>query len=113
MLATLKEDLLEELVGEIYDESDAGPREIDSISGNEILTEGATELRVVEDFFAMELPGKPTDTVSLWILNHTEYIPGEGEAFTIDNLEVTIIKASGRSIDQVNIRHPAGAPTSE
>jgi len=111
-IATL-EDLLEELVGEIYDESDAEPLEVDSISGNEMTTEGATELRVVEDFFDLELPGKPTDTVSLWILNHTEYIPGENETFTIDNLEVNIVKASDRSIDQVNIHRPAGTPASE
>lgn len=108
-IATL-EDLLEELVGEIYDESDVEPLEIDSISGSEIIAEGSTELRVVEAFFDMELPGKPTDTVSLWILSHTEYIPREGETFTIDNLEVRIVKASDRSIDQVNIRHPAGVP---
>jgi CBS domain containing-hemolysin-like protein len=113
-IATL-EDLLEELVGEIYDESDVEPHEIDSISGNEMITEGATELRVVEDFFDLELPGKPTDTVSLWILNHTEYIPGENETFTIDNLGVNIVKASDRSIDQVNIHRPAdaGTPASE
>ena len=108
-IATL-EDLLEELVGEIYDESDVEPLEIDSISGSEIIAEGSTELRVVEAFFDMELPGKPTDTVSLWILSHTEYIPREDETFTIDNLEVRIVKASDRSIDQVNIRHPAGVP---
>mgnify|MGYP001814332190 CR=1 FL=1 len=104
------EDLLEELVGEIYDESDDEPLEVDSISGNEILTEGATELRVVEEFFGLELPGKPTDTVSLWILSYTEYIPREGEIFTIDNLEVRIVAASDRSIDQVNIRRPAAVP---
>ena len=107
------EDLLEELVGEIYDESDDEPLEVDSISGNEILTEGATELRVVEEFFGLELPGKPTDTVSLWILSYTEYIPREGEIFTIDNLEVRIVAASDRSIDQVNIRRPAAASTCE
>jgi len=111
-IATL-EDLLEELVGEIYDESDIRPREVDTVSGNEIVVAGSTELRVVEEFFGLELPGKPTDTVSLWILNHTEYIPRENEAFTIDSLEVNIVKASDRSIDQVNIRHPAGAPASE
>ncbi|RLA01501.1 MAG: hypothetical protein DRQ45_05890, partial [Gammaproteobacteria bacterium] len=107
------EDLLEELVGEIYDESDSAPLDVDSLSGNEIIMEGSTELRVVEEFFALELPGKPTDSVSLWILNHTEYIPREGETFTIDNLEVRIIKATERSIDQVNLRHPAGVPVSE
>jgi len=111
-IATL-EDLLEELVGEIYDESDVEPLEIDSISGSEIVAEGSTELRVVETFFDLDLPGKPTDTVSLWILSYTEYIPREGETFTINNLEVRIVKASDRSIDQVNIRHPADAPTCE
>jgi CBS domain containing-hemolysin-like protein len=67
----------------------------------------------VEKFFDLELPGKPTDTVSLWILSHTEYIPRENETFTIDNLEVRIVKASERHIEQVNIRLPDGAPAGE
>jgi CBS domain containing-hemolysin-like protein len=111
-VATL-EDLLEELVGEIYDESDAGPRELDSISGDEIIVDGSSELRVVEEFFDLDLPGKPTDTVSLWILSHTEYIPRENETFTIDALEVTITKASDRSIDQAKIHLPADSSASE
>ena len=107
------EDLLEELVGEIYDESDVGPLEVDSISGTEIIVEGSTELRVVERFFDVDLPGKPTDTVSLWILGYTEYIPRENEKFTIDNLGVKIVRASERSIDKVRIQHPSHASTSD
>ena len=105
------EDLLEELVGEIYDESDAMPLEVDSVSGHEIIVQGSTELRDVEDFFDIELPGKPTDTVSLWILTHTEYIPDEDETFTINKLEVRILKASERNIEQVNISQPASVET--
>jgi CBS domain containing-hemolysin-like protein len=106
------EDLLEELVGEIYDERDTAPVDVASVAGNEISVQGATELRVVERFFDLELPGKPTDTVSFWILSHTEYIPIENETFTIDSLEVTIAEASDRSIDLVTIRRPAAAPAS-
>ena len=106
------EDLLEELVGEIYDESDVAPIDVDSVAGNEISVQGSTELRVVETFFDLDLPGKPTDTVSLWVLSHTEYIPRENETFTIDSLEVTIVEASDRSIDLVNIRLPAAVPAS-
>ena len=106
------EDLLEELVGEIYDESDVAPIDVDSVAGNEISVQGSTELRVVETFFDLDLPGKPTDTVSLWILSHTEYIPRENETFTIDSLEVTIVEASDRSIDLVNIRLPAAVSAS-
>ena len=108
-IATL-EDLLEELVGEIYDESDVAPHVLNSVSGSEIIVEGAAELRVVEEFFHLDLPGKPTDTVSLWILSHTEYIPGEDETFRIDNLDVRILKATERSIGQVSIRLPVDSP---
>ncbi len=98
------EDLLEELVGEIYDESDIRPDVMTGADENELVVEGAAELRVVEDYFSLELPGKPTDTVSLWILNHTENIPQVEEVFVIDGLEVRISKASPRSVDQVSIR---------
>ena len=101
------EDLLEELVGEIYDESDIAPAAVDSVSSDEISVQGSVEMRVVAKHFGLVLLGKPTDTVSLWILNHTESIPHDNEIFTIDNLEVRIVKASDRSIDQVNIRYPA------
>jgi len=98
------EDLLEELVGEIYDESDLASPLTTGVSENELLAQGATELRVVEDYFGIELPGKPTDRVNLWILTHTENIPAPGEVFVIDGLEVTIRTATPRRIEQVRIR---------
>jgi len=104
------EDLLEELVGEIYDESDVAPSMATPVSENELAVDGTAELRVVEEFFGLDLPGKPTDTVSLWILTHTENIPQENDVFTIDNLEVRIVKASPRCIDEVILRRPTAAP---
>jgi CBS domain containing-hemolysin-like protein len=104
------EDLLEELVGEIYDESDTAPQLAKPVSDNEIQVDGAAELRVVEEFFALDLPGKPTDTVSLWILNHTACIPRENEAFEIDGLQVKIIKATSRRIFRVTILRETGFP---
>jgi CBS domain containing-hemolysin-like protein len=101
------EDLLEELVGEIYDESDLAPSEVIQVAENELAVDGSAELRVVEEFFGLDLPGKPTDSVSLWILTHTEGIPKENTTFTIHELEVTIVKASPRCIDRVHIRRPA------
>jgi putative hemolysin len=103
------EDLLEELVGEIYDESDIAPHILKEVSGDEIIVEGSAELRVVEEYFDLELPGKPTDTVSLWVLNHTESIPQPDEKFFIDDLQVTILEASSRSINKIDIRRPTVA----
>ena len=103
------EDLMEELVGEIYDETDIAPKAVEQISENEIMIQGAAELRIIEALFEMDLPGKPTDTVSFWILSRTETIPKKGEQFIIDELEVKILQASSRSIDQVRVRRPPPA----
>ncbi|MEA3412245.1 MAG: hemolysin family protein [Pseudomonadota bacterium] len=112
-VATL-EDLLEELFGEIYDESDKAPSDPRSASSDELVVDGAAELRVVEKFFQIDLPGKPTDSVSLWILNVTEEIPGENQDLVIDGLEVKIIKASPRRIHKVRIRHrQVSSPSSD
>ena len=100
------EDLMEELVGEIYDESDVEPTEMVVISDEEISIDGDAELRVVEEFFGIDLPGKPTDTVGFWVLASVNYIPREKEVFLIDSLEVEIVKASRRRIEGVAIRRP-------
>ena len=101
--ATL-EDLMEELVGEIYDESDVTPPSLEEGAEDEIVVDGSTELRVVERYFDTEIPGKPTDTVSLWVLQKIKAIPAPGETFVIDGLEVSIDEATHRSIDRVHIR---------
>ncbi len=102
------EDLLEELVGEIYDESDLPPQEFKELSGNRIEVDGSAELRVVENYFDIELPGKPTDTVNRWILKYTERIPEVGEEFSIDSLDVVVQRASRRRIHQVVLARPEG-----
>lgn len=95
------EDLLEELVGEIYDESDELPDDYLKLSDESLLVDGTAELRVVERFFDIDLPGKPTDTVNRWLLGHTERIPAAEERFTIDGLEVRVQAATNRRIIQV------------
>jgi putative hemolysin len=99
-LVTL-EDLLEELVGEIYDETDIAPQELQVLNDKLIAVSGTTELRVIEQFFNCALPGKPTDTVSFWILDHVERIPETGETLVLDSLQVTVSKATHSRIQQV------------
>ncbi len=95
------EDLLEELVGEIYDETDVKPDEMMELSEGRVLVNGATELRVIEDYFEMDIPGKPTDTINRWLLEHTERIPVKDEQFALDGLKIRVEDASSRRIHQV------------
>jgi putative hemolysin len=104
------EDLLEELVGEIYDENDEIRDGLSKLSKNKISVDGTLELRVVEDFFEIELSGKPTDSVSLWILSHMERLPAQGEQFNLEGLSVTVARATSHRILQVIIQGPAKTP---
>ena len=105
------EDLLEELVGEIYDESDQKPVEFVELGLNKISVDGTAEVRLIEEYFDTELPGKSTDTINRWILDHTERIPITGETFALDDFEVLVKSASRRRIHEVTIERLAQAPT--
>jgi len=105
------EDLLEELVGEIYDESDQKPVEFVELGLNKISVDGTAEVRVIEEYFDTELPGKSTDTINRWILDHTERIPITGETFALDDFEVLVKSASRRRIHEVTIERLAQGPT--
>ncbi|MCU7904551.1 MAG: hemolysin family protein [Candidatus Thiodiazotropha sp. (ex Epidulcina cf. delphinae)] len=95
------EDMLEELVGEIYDESDEKPNDLMVLGEGKVLVKGTAELRVVEEYYDMDIPGKPTDTINRWLLEHTERIPVKDEQFELDGLTVRVQDASSRRIHQV------------
>jgi CBS domain containing-hemolysin-like protein len=95
------EDLIEEVVGEIYDEIDLPPEDYAPAPGGGILVGGDAELRIVEAFFDVDLPGKPTDTISRWILAHTARIPEKDERLSLDGLDIHVKDASQRRIRQV------------
>jgi CBS domain containing-hemolysin-like protein len=104
------EDILEELVGEIYDDEEASRDELGvppKPAGSELLLEGNTELRIIEAHFAQDFAGKPYDSVNLWIIRNLERIPSPGETFVIEGLEVRIERASRRRIHEVRIGRPA------
>ncbi len=99
------EDMLEELVGEIRDEMDKPERKLEEVKSSELLVDGTAELRLVEDFLRVDLSGKPTDSVNLWILNHIEHIPNTGARFDIDGVCVLVEEASKRRIKKVRVMH--------
>ena len=103
------EDLMEELVGEIYDESDLTPNEFTVHSSDRVTIEGASELRILSEHFDLSLSGKPTDSVSRWILAHAQRIPESGEEFALDGLRLTVVRATPRRIQEVLVwRNPVG-----
>ena len=96
------EDILEELVGEIWDEHDAVVQEIQKVSENEYLVTGTASIDKVYEELDID---KEFDvfTVSGWIMGILERVPKEGDHFVSDGLDVTVLKMADRRVDKVRI----------
>lgn len=102
-LVTL-EDVLESLVGEIYDEHDVVIEEIVEISQNRFKTLGSTSIDKFLEFFSLEEIEEDSDitTVSGFVAHNLEKIPDEGDSFEYENLKITITRTdSNRVVEAV------------
>ncbi|MBI2999638.1 MAG: HlyC/CorC family transporter [Deltaproteobacteria bacterium] len=100
-LVTL-EDLLEEVVGEIMDETDITEELIKRIGKNQILVHGRTEVRRINDFLKVDL-GDDANTVSGLIQDHLGRIPAVGEEVHIGHCRLVVHEADPKSIKSVAI----------
>ncbi len=96
------EDILEELVGEIWDEHDEIIREISEVDENKYIVSGKANIEKV--FETLDMDGDfEAITVGGWVMETLERIPSTGEGFTYQNLQVQVLKMMGRRIEQVEI----------
>jgi len=102
-LVTL-EDILEEIVGDIWDEHDEIVEEIKEISEKEYEVSGMANLEKLLDELDME-PDDEMDatTVNGWAMAILERIPEEGDSFEYKGLKVEVLKMDGRRIDTIRI----------
>ncbi len=96
------EDLLEEVVGEILDEGDLSEEWIRRMGKNQILVDGRTEVRRINEFLKVELD-EEQNTISGLILDELGHIPAIGEKVHTDNCILIVQDADERSIKGVQI----------
>jgi len=106
------EDILEEVVGNIYDEYDKEEHFFVKVERNRYLVNARMEIDELNDHLNLELPKDDYETVAGFLLKHMERIPRVGERFEFDNLGFIITKADKRSIKEVSITI-ADAPESK
>ncbi|HQU29164.1 MAG: HlyC/CorC family transporter [Nitrospira sp.] len=97
------EDLLEEVVGEILDEGDLSEEWIRRIGKNQILVDGRTEVRRINEFLKVELNEEDQNTISGLILEELGHIPAIGEKVETDGCQLIVQDADERSIKSVQI----------
>lgn len=84
------EDIVEELVGDIWDEHDRVVREIEKVSDSEYIVTGTANVNKVFEELDIEKDFEVT-SVSGWIMEVLERVPKEGDHFISDGLEVTVL----------------------
>ena len=105
-IATL-EDLLEELVGEIYDEHDEQVRQPPAATPTLFETDGNVSIQAIEDRFGVTLPAGRSTTVGGLLVEWAGRIPNAGERFLVQGLEFDVLQASPTRVERLLIRSGA------
>ncbi|MBJ6746603.1 HlyC/CorC family transporter [Streptococcus sp. 121] len=82
-LVTL-EDLLEEIVGEIEDETDKAELEVRELTDGSFIVLGAMTLNDFNEYFNVELESDDVDTIAGYYITSLGSIPAEGERLSVD-----------------------------
>ncbi|MCR4706625.1 MAG: hemolysin family protein [Clostridiales bacterium] len=99
------EDILEELVGEIWDEHDEIVNEIEKVSDREYLVMGGTNLEKLMDELESTTESDAL-TVSGWVLEAAGHIPLPGEKLTVDGFAVTVLEMDERRVQRIRLEIP-------
>ncbi len=96
------EDVLEELVGEIYDEHDEVEKLVEATGPDSWIVAANAELRTVEERTELELPeDAPYSTMGGFVVDQLGKLPSKSDSFTWQNLQVTVLEADDKKVLRV------------
>ena len=98
------EDLLEEIVGEIRDETDAKQEVFKNDGQDSIITDGEIEIDIINEIFKTNLP-QGDDYSKLNGLLHEKLhdIPKEGDKLELNSLRIIVEKVSKNKAEKIKI----------
>ncbi len=99
------EDILEELVGEIWDEGEESVEPITAIGDNIYRVLCNTPLDDFLEFFSLEADEESeATTVNGWLTERSGNIPQEGDVFDWDDLLVAVVKADRLMTEEIEVQ---------
>lgn len=102
-LVTL-EDLLEELVGEIEDETDLPEEALVHISETEVIADGGLDLRDINATLKLSLPQLEHRSLNGFIIEELGYVPETGETMESHGVRIEVVDASDTQVLRARIR---------
>ncbi len=99
------EDVLEQIVGEIEDETDVddGEDNINQIDSNEFNIKALTDIEDFNAFFGTDFDDEEVDTVGGLVMQAFGHLPARGESIEMKLLRFTVLHADKRRIRQLKV----------
>lgn len=97
------EDMLEELVGEIYDEFELEQPPIQKMSDNEYLLNGRVLMEEVSEMLNIELEEETVSTIGGYIFSRLGRKPVKGDMVTFEGIQFEVMEVIGFRITKVKI----------
>ncbi len=99
------EDIVEELFGEIEDEHDSAVMIEEKLGDNHFKFSARLEVDYLNEIYKVNIPvGENYETLSGFIVNHTEEIPQQEEVIQIEDFEIKILETSNTKIELVELK---------
>ncbi len=101
------EDIIEELIGEVWDEHDEVENLLHKNDDGSLTVDCAAELDDLFDYFELEYDDDENEkpqTVNGWVQLVLEGFPDEGDSFTYDLLFVTVTKCDEKMVKEIVVR---------
>lgn len=99
------EDIVEELFGEIEDEHDSAVLIEEKLDENHFKFSARLEVDYLNENYKIDIPeGENYETLSGFIVNHTEEIPQQEEVINIEDFEIKILETSSTKIELVELK---------
>jgi putative hemolysin len=98
------EDLLEEIVGNIFDEYDDVVLEYEKVDESTYLVDGLLSISEINDIMHLDLPEEEFDTISGMILSLSGKMPEVGEEVEFDDVAFRIEEVDDKRISKIKIQ---------
>ncbi|MFI7581501.1 hemolysin family protein [Kocuria sp. M1N1S27] len=108
------EDLVEELVGEIYDEFDTGPREHEDTvlrKGEAVLVDGGLIIQEVPAETGLTIPEGPYETVGGFVMERLGRVTRPGDVVEVDGYRLEVLATDRTRVERVRITRLPPAET--
>ena len=103
------EDALEEIVGEIADETDKEEPQITELKDRTWIVPGKADIDDVNEIIPMDIPDlKEYDTFSGYVLQSIGRIPEEKETITVGTFQITVVEKDGNRINTYSVKQSRG-----